>query len=228
MDQNHFTALFGGGGKSSFPSILIDGNTVAWYDAAESYITKDGSDLVSQWDDRSGNDNHLLQATATNQPLWSSDGVLFDGVDNYLRALFTIEQPEFIYTVLKQVTWVTSGRIFDGSTSVSGLLYQTGSSPNIVAHAGSASSPNTNLAVDTFGIIRLLFNGASSKLIVNDTTPITGDFGSSDMDGLTLGARGDEVTFGNIEVKEMIIRKIADSSTDEGLIYDYLKAKYSL
>ena len=88
-----------------YPAILDDGNTVAWFDMAEKYMTKDGSDFVSQWDDRSGSTNHLLQVVGTNQPLWTADGVLFDGVDNFMKCVaFTLVQPEFIYMVVKHVT----------------------------------------------------------------------------------------------------------------------------
>ena len=48
------------------PSVLTDGNTVAWFDSSEN-ITKDGSDFVSVWGDKSvdavgdPNGNNLLQ-----------------------------------------------------------------------------------------------------------------------------------------------------------------------
>ena len=42
-----------------------------WYDASDSStITKDGSNRVSQWNDKKGSDN-LVQATSGNQPLWT-------------------------------------------------------------------------------------------------------------------------------------------------------------
>jgi len=42
---------------------------IAWYDAQDlASITKDGSDLVSQWNDKSGNNNHFLQSTAARKP----------------------------------------------------------------------------------------------------------------------------------------------------------------
>jgi hypothetical protein len=67
-------------------------------------ITKDGSDLVSKWADQSGNDNDLLQATGTNQPIINANGILFDGVDNFMKAVsFTLIQPEFIYMVFKSL-----------------------------------------------------------------------------------------------------------------------------
>ena len=162
--------------------------------------------------------------------MWSGDGILFDGVDNFLKAsAFTLEQPEMIYIVFKQVSWTDNDRIFDGDGSDSGGMYQKDSSPNIKVIAGAPSNANANLVVNTFGIIRLLFNGASSKLQVNETVAVTGNFGANNMGGFTLGQQGGGVLrFGNIQVKEIILRKIADAAGDEQDIYDYLENKYGL
>ena len=208
-------------------SILGDGNTEAWFDGAAVYIIKDGGNLVSQWTDRSGNANHLLQAVGGNQPLWSTDGVLFDGVDNFMKATFALAQPTFIYMVLKQVTWTSLDRFFDGVTSQV-YIRQAGTTPDLVAYAGTPSAASSALVLDTFGIIRVLFNGASSKLIINDTTPIASDFGANDMGGINIGRFEGGSNYAHIQVKEIIIRTISDSPTNEAIIYDYLKDKYSL
>ena len=214
----------------SFPSVLDDGNTVAWYDYLK-LVTKDGSDFVSVWGDQSGLSHDLLQAVGTNQPKWFSiNGILFDGIDNFLKtAAFALIQPEMIYIVFKQLTWTNDDRIFDGNAVNSGLMRQTGASPGLGLFAGSVGPSNVNLILDTYGIARVLFNGVSSKFIINETTPIIGDAGSSDMGGFTLGARGDgTATYGNIQVKEVIIRKVADAAQDEADIYSYLSTKYGI
>jgi len=62
---------------------------VVWYDgaatdyktgAAQDYFTLNGSD-VSQWNDRSGFDNHATQITASQQPAKVTGGIGLDGVD---------------------------------------------------------------------------------------------------------------------------------------------------
>ena len=211
------------------PPVLSDGNTVAWFDKTEN-ITKDGSNFVSAWGDKSGNGNDLLQAAGTNQPLWSADGVLFDGIDNFMKcAAFTLVQPTMIYLVVKQITWALNDRIFDGEAGNSGVLYQTATTPGLKAFAGTNSTQNDNLVVNTFGIIRILFNGASSKLIVNETTPVTGNFGASDMGGFILGSAASGASgWSNIQAAEPIIRKIADTAPNEQIIYDFLASKYSI
>lgn len=210
------------------PPILNDGNTVAWFDSAEN-ITKDGSDFVSVWGDKSGLSHDLLQATGTNQPLHTADGVLFDGVDNFMKcAAFTLNQPEQIYIVFKQVTWTNNNGIFDGDGLVTGLMSTEGSTPRLIVKTDASSAQNANLAVDTFGIARVLINGASSSFQINETTAVTGDFGTRDMGGFTLGGAGGGIINSHIQVKEVIIRKIVDTAPNEQIIYDYLADKYSI
>jgi hypothetical protein len=50
--------------------------TALWLDADDAgTITKDGGDLVSQWNDKSGNARHVTQATAANQPTYQAAGL---------------------------------------------------------------------------------------------------------------------------------------------------------
>lgn len=85
---------------SGFNPLVIPGCTL-WLDAADqSTLTLSGSN-VSQWNDKSVNGNHVSQATGSNQPTYSSNGVLFDGVNDFLRS--TVALSSFItatdYTV---------------------------------------------------------------------------------------------------------------------------------
>lgn len=215
-----------GGGT---PPILWDGNSVAWFDMAKN-ITKDGSNRISEWGDYSESGHPLLQAGADSiKPVLTADGVLFDGVDDYLKcASFTLNQPEFIYIVFRQLSWTRYEQIFDGNGNSTGYLMQDAATPDLKISAGTQSgviSPTLN----TFVIVRALFNGASSKLILNDGTPVTGNFGAANMMGFTLGVKGSASSgFSHCEVKEAIIRKIADTAPNEAAIYNYLKDKYSL
>ena len=214
------------------PALLSDGNTPKWFVHLVN-ITKDGSDFVSIWDNKSGINGiipgALLQASGSAQPECKVDGVEFDGFEEFMKCVaFTLIQPTMIYIVFKQVTWTSSDSILDGNTASSGLLYQTGTSPEMIAGAGGFSPPQDNLPLDTFGIVRVLFNGVSSKIIVNETTPITGNFGANNMSGFTLGARGSDSHYSNILVPEVFIRKIVDTAPNEQIIYNYLADKYSI
>ena len=202
-------------------------NTLMWLLSGDlSTITKDGGNLVSQWNDRQGSGRDLIQATGSNQPLWSADGVLFDGIDNFMASLtFTLAQPTFLYILMKQVTWTSGDYFYDGFNDNSGAILQSSSSPILRAYAGSLSTNNGNAPLDTFVVVKVKYQGATSKFQINATTAVTGNFGTRAMDGLTLGARKIATGFSNIQVKEMIVRNTADDVTVEGEIYTYLASK---
>lgn len=150
---------------TSIPTSLYDGNTVAWYDYNASTATMsiyDPSTTVLRWNDQLGSGRDLIQNTSTARPTWSSNGVLFDGIDDYLKAAaFTYNQPEMIYIVLKQVTWTLNDRILDGNTNGAGELRQTNVTPGIRILAPTTMTSNTNLAVNTLGIVRVLINSTA-------------------------------------------------------------------
>ena len=225
-DTTVITADTTASASASYPACLDDANHW-WYDATDlATITKDGSNLVSVWAAKGGaaTGKNLLQDDGAKQPLWVAPGTIrFDGVDDFLKsAAFTWNQPEFIYMLVKQITWTYTDRIFDGNGNQTAALYQGNSTPKIIAYAGGLSSENSNLFVDTWGIIRVLFNGANSKLQVNDTASIPGNFGTTNAGGFTLGSRGGgDVRFSNIEVKDIVCVDI-DDAANETEIYNWL------
>jgi hypothetical protein len=180
--------------------------------------------LVSQWDDVSGNGRHLKQATETNRPGLQADGsILFDGVDNYLKCdAFTLNQPETVYLLFRQVTWTSGGHVFDGNAGDSGRVVQFNATPAIRVSAGSSVAQNGNLAVNTYGAIAVVINGASSLIQVNSTTATTGNAGANNMGGFTLGASGAAAAFGNIQVKEAVVYAAAHDADQRARIIEYL------
>lgn len=168
---------------------------------------------------------HLLQATAASQPLWSAaNGVLFDGVNDFMKATaFAFVQPEFIYFVGRHITWTNNDYFYDGDNIPSSGLVQFGLVPSIVNYAGVVGVLNSNLVLNTFSIIRSLFNGVTSFVQVNKTASVIGNIGASNMNSFTLGANGLNADCSNIEVKEIILRKSADNAATQDAIYNYLK-----
>jgi hypothetical protein len=77
LSNDNLSANKGGeAAHSPFPSGIS--GLQLWLDAAESStITKDGSNKVSQWSDRSGNNKHATQSTASKKPTYTiSDALL--------------------------------------------------------------------------------------------------------------------------------------------------------
>lgn len=199
---------------------ILDGgpspdNLAAWF-RFNTGITVTGAG-VSQWSDQSGNSRHLKQTTDTNRPALQADGsILFDGSDNYLKCdAFTLNQPETVYLLFKQVTWTINEAIFDGNTANSGVMFQATTTPNVAIFAGAGGvSSDPDLATDTYGVMACVFNGASSRIQLNNNAAVNGNTGSGNMGGFTLGARGDNLVPSNIQVKEVILYSAAhDAAT---------------
>jgi len=182
---------------------------------------------VDTWADQSGNGRDLLQATDTNRPAESAGVITFDGVDNYLKTnSFTLEQPETVYLLGKQITHPSSGlpRIWDGGTLTSGAMVQIGSSPSITAGAPNTLPTISDWAIDTFAVVVVVYDGVSSLIQVNEETPSTGNTGTRDMNGFTLGAHANAGAFSNIAVKEAILYSEAHDAATRIQVIDYLNS----
>ena len=157
--------------------------------------------------------------------------LLFDGSADYLKTnAFTLNQPETVLLAFKQVSWTAADSIADGNAAGTGLIYQTaaGASPQIDINAGSAVATNSNLAVGSYGVLCAVFNGASSSLQINLTTPTTGNAGIGNMGAFTLGARPTPGNYANIQVLEAIILPTALSTTQIARAVQYLAGRHGI
>lgn len=197
-------------------------NLAAWFRYGLGITSAAGA--VSQWDDASLNVRHLKQATGAAQPALQADGsILFDGTSDFLKCdAFTLVQPETVYFLGRQVTWTLNDYLYDGNTANTGAIIQYSASPNILLGAATSTAENTDLAVNTYGVVTAVLNGANSLVQVNNGTAATGDIGTRDLAGFTLGASGGGTAFGNIQVKEVIVFSAAHDATTRARVIAYL------
>lgn len=216
-----FAEALPSGGTPYGPAFIQSQNPAAWFRFGMGITVVTG---VSQWNDQTANARHLLQATGAAQPALQADGsILFDGVDDSLKCnTFTFNQPETIYILFKQVAWTNGMHVYDGNVATVGRIIQSGVTPQIIANAGASLSVNADLAVGVYGVASTVFNGATSLYQVNNGTPTTGNAGANNMAGLTLGARGDNTTFSNIQVKEIILFPAAHNESVRAGVVQYL------
>ena len=173
----------------------------------------------------------LVNTGATPAQIVGSPQFLFNGVAHTLQsAVFPLIQPEIIIAVVKIISWVQNGHLFEGITDGSGSIYQTIISPSISMYAGV---PDTGPAIDfPFGVYSILtsvLNGASSSYQLNNGTLVAGSIGVDNMNGFTIGARtGGTTGFINAQVKEVIIRSAADSAATRLAIQQRLADKHGL
>ena len=206
--------------RSAADSVISALTPAAWYRNATG-ITESGG-FVSQWDDYSGNGRHLIQSTGTNQPAYSAGVLAFDGADNFMKTLaFTLNAPETVYLIVKQNSWTVNDFILDGNTAYSGAIIQRGVSPAFVLNASTGEvCSNTDLAVDSYGIVCVVISGASSSTRVNNNAKVTTGVspGAGNMGGLALGAAGGPGGYSHISAKEVIVFAAAHNDATQSSV----------
>lgn len=243
--SNQLKAATGGNDVASFtshavtnnilyPSILDDGHTKAFYDSTDlDHISKDaGTGEVTAWSDKISGGVGIASSVAGTYPIWSATGILFDGVNDQLQSnAWTLVQPISMYVVCRQKSWTNARCFFDGKQQDTMLIQQLTTTPQFRMYAG-VSLGNRSLTLDTFGILRLLYKGASSKMQINEAAALIGDAGNSfDPNGFNLGCElsgAGGAAHSNVEYKGIIIRDIEDTSENNAIIFNFVKTKYGV
>lgn len=174
--------------------------------------------------------NHLTNPTLANQP---TNGV-FNGRTQYLRTFnFTCAQPCCIYVVLNQLAWTNNRYVISGGGGSNAFVVQNGTTPRILSNAGTYINPITNpnlslIQIGTKYILKILFNGASSKFQVNNLSFELANAGVNGLTGLTIGSYYNGADCSTIEISELILRNSVDTIQFENTLTDLLDKKWSL
>ncbi len=214
-----------------------------WFDATTSVFSDGGTtpatdgQTVAQWNDLSLSAKNLT-AVGSAKPTYNTNiqngkpGITFDGVANVMATgAMTLNQPTSVFAVMNQKTWTAGGGMFDGNVVDNMLFYQVTASPDLRMYGstGGATQLLTTLAINTFGVVDLQYNGLSSFYRLNNGSHvaiaenITGTPG-----GLTLG-REIGFNFGNVIFCEFIVYGgTAVTDAQATLINRYLGNKWGI
>lgn len=211
-----------------YPSILTDTTKIfGFYDVFdESHRTVDESDRLSELADINDTGHDLLQADTAKMPVLEVDGLLFDGLNDFIKTIETpLAQPIFVFMLVKQISWTEQVYIYDGFAGTSTAILQRVASPNVRLYSGAILNAN-GPQIGSWGIIRALFNSTSSKLQINDDAATIGDGGTIAGNGITIGSIGAGTSgFSNIKLGCAVVAKSLLSAQEETDIYDYLTSK---
>ena len=219
---------------------LLQLSPAAWYDPSDlstlfqlsngTVPVTANNDPVGYMGDRSGNVNHLIQATAGARPLYKTSGGLswleFDGVDDFLKDLFTLNQPCDRVIAFQQISWAPADTLWDGGVLNSCRIYQddAGLSPELTTYAGA----NVALADELIATDQVLterWNGAGSRFAIDNNNYVTGNPGAANPAGFTLGAHGNDASFSNIRFYGGAIFSSAQTDPNIALLRTYMAAK---
>ncbi len=195
-------------------------------------------DPVGRWTDKSGNANHLAQATsaakptllATAGPGGNKAAVVFDGIDDYIQKAFTLVQPTTVFMVFKQQTWSSAEVVYDGFTNNTNQIAQFGgASPFLVLYAGALAPSVGTFTLATYAALTAVYAGAGSVIRRNLDAKVTGDSGAFAGNGATLGARGGGSSASEISVSALLVyNRDLSASGEDATVLSYLNTKWGV
>lgn len=184
---------------------------------------------VAEWRDLNGGSVIEAQATAGKQPTKVAGGAP-SGKDcmrfaaassQFLAATFTLAQPFRVILALKPSYTGARNSFFDGITGTT-TVESRGSAVGTMLSYGSGGFTK-EYSNATWQVWDMLFNGASSSFAINGGAATTGDVGSTNAGGLTLGIYLDGAQFpSNMDLYGAIVY---NNATARALDVAYLMGK---
>ena len=210
---------------------------VLWLDASDTSTITEVSGAVSRWDDKSGNGNHPVQATAAAQPssgtrtLNSLNVLDFDGTADYLQVLGdTLTQPYTVYAVIDTDSTTTAGYVLDGSSAGNRAGIRTLNNTTLT-YINPAYSMTVTSTLDP-GIVSGVWNGAASKtrwVTSTDERDGTWTTTSVDIQLITLGTfQGATGAFFDGAIAEVIVIDRLLSASEAAATEQYLSDKWGI
>lgn len=195
-------------------------NAASWYEFADmSTITKDESDLVSQWSDKFATGRNFVQATDNLKPTWTADGIVSNA-----KKMNGVAGPH-IYTIylLFKINVLTHGdRLLSVTNSVFFIELLAG---NNIRTCGGLYTTAQAVHVGEFLILKInQFQGENSWVQVNDNARVISDSGAlGTASAFTLGYGS--IISANVTFKELIMHTTNDTDEQVAIIGNYLKKK---
>ena len=214
-----------------------------WLDAADLTTITSSGGAVSQWNDKSGNNRHFVQATSTLQPstgasVNGNNAITFNGNKVMASGSFSLAQPFAVFAAFRTLSTFASSTfsqyaiVFDNAgTGVRPILFSRNADftnrPSI--YAGTNQPSGSALSNSTSYLQVGVFDGASSQMRLNGSSlSLAGSPGTA---GITSGARigGDVTTTRPMsDICELVITSGTPSSQTISLVEAYLNAKWAL
>jgi hypothetical protein len=241
MTMRHSHKLLLGllGGVSGWTPRQLGASLQGWWDASDSstlfqddagttLAVADG-DAVGYWADKSGNNRHLAQSTTSAKPTLQTserngrNTVRFDGGDWLTKSYgVTLTQPFAVFVVVIQPSG--NGNIYDG-TAVTDRVVLNSTNPDV--WAGSAV-PGVATMKPAWNVYTAIYNTTSSSLRTNGLQTASGNAGTRNMAGFTVGASFAGSTGLTGDIAEIIVIDPLPDTTTIELVENYLINKWSL
>ena len=229
----------------ALPSTVLwtpaDITTAAWFDASDASTITESGGAVSQWNDKSGQDEHFVQATASKKPttgsrtLNSLNVLDMDGGDDMLASAFVLTNLHSIFAVASADS---NGyrRILNGFVDEYYYFGTEQSTKNYATFYGAGSSwydtddnvPNSSIA--SAQVMGVTSDGSNATPYFNGVAMSTksSNMGGSAPAGLQLGAKDGLIHPWDGVIAEIVIMTSVASTADRQKIEGYLAWRWGL
>jgi hypothetical protein len=206
-----------------------------WWDADDASTITLNSTTVSEWRDKSGNGQHLLQNTALNQPIYTVNAQNGRAVATFSSTFMKVDsvslpQPFTVIAAYRQTATIQQRVLLSGNPSA-------GSTLNMMVVTNPSSLSGMNLGTAFFPISSTttwqtqhhVGNGASSVVARNLDPDITGDAGLNGPLSLVLGssASGNSGFFQG-SLGELVIYNRALTRTEREQLVRYFANRWGI
>jgi hypothetical protein len=197
------------------PAPPVSTGLVGWYIGTDVELT---GGVVSTWNDNSGNNNDLVQATSASRPSHNTDRVTFDGSNDFMTGS----------------TNMTIGHVFIVATP-SGTQSYGGIFSTVQKHILIRDDNTNNMYFSFLSIFdetptatNMRVNETSSTVL--GTTKQQFNTKGTPVSDLRLGVGRDfnGGTYASGDIYEILIYNVSLSDTDRNTVENYLQTKYSL
>ena len=207
------------------PTVMDDGDTYPEYIAHTDYLTLGLTGVIS-WEDASDSAFNLA-TQGSDSAYWSTDHVSFAGTSKLKNYDWNTATGFTVWMVVYMDSWTGGDEFFvlaDGAVDFN--QYPASDRVRVSTSGGSFNTDYDDQALDTWYIIKIIVNGASSEIQYNENTAITGNAGT--FTAADQAWLGHDVDCADFDLKHFIYRNTIDTSGDEDDIRDWLNSEYSV
>ncbi len=230
------------GFRSSASSVFTPtdiANLALWIDAADSSTITDMAGAVSQWDDKSGNNNNAIQGTASLQPttgtatIGGKNAIDFDG-SNYMDFTSAISRLNgyTVFSVIKTNDITSSAALVSGNVGSLRLAVDSSEQIDIVRQSQAvALSGSVPITIGSDTIISARTSGAGSNTQINGVAAnsnTTNPAYSQDLYRIGVQKEASELFFFDGQMGDILIYDRILTDTEMNQVGNYLKLKWGI
>lgn len=204
-------------------------NCVAWWVADDAIASGSvATNIPDRWVNGYAFTNRVTGSAPTISNSWLNGhtALLFDGVDDFIRAPYSLSQPEEVwlfYMMLSNAS--TYAWIISDFPAGYGTSYEKNNQNFGVLYAGSAvANVSYQFITNVYSVKTLVFDGNNSRVYNTNILEVSGNGGANAMTGFTLGRY--DIYYSRMLFLELVTYSVTNTFLDRSNLFWYFTNKY--